>query len=194
MVLRQPKSLLNGIITAEAFYSNSACIWLLSGILTFVSPPIQTSVSALQRQMSSRWFCFWKRSGPPDCNLNKYAIHVGNASGVRGSAGYKQRRDSVEMGWGIRTGWGETRKDKQVMFGAHLQMLFWSKWSLSEPWCWNKTAITAPDGTTGNKVFANKISHSYIMSHSRVLAPNYTQITLCWVPLLRWDVAKVFRA
>lgn len=38
-------------------------------------------------------------------------------------------------------------------------------------------AIPAPDGTTGNKVFANKISHSYIVSHSRVLAPNYTQIT-----------------
>lgn len=51
---------------------------------------------APQRQMSSRWFCLWKRSGPSDDNLNKYAIRVGNASGVWGSAGHKPRRDSVD--------------------------------------------------------------------------------------------------
>lgn len=67
------------------------------GNLTFVSPPIQTSILALERQMSSRWFCFWKRSGPPDCNLNKYAVLVGSASGARGSAALKQRRDSADM-------------------------------------------------------------------------------------------------
>lgn len=67
------------------------------GNLTFVSPPIQTSVLALERQMSSRWFCFWKRSSPPDCNLNKYAVLVGSASGARGSAARKQRGDCADM-------------------------------------------------------------------------------------------------
>lgn len=54
--------------------------------LTFMSPPIQTSILALERQMRSRWLCFWKRSGAPDCNLNKYPIHGGNASGVWGQS------------------------------------------------------------------------------------------------------------
>lgn len=47
--------------------------------------------------MSSRWFCFWKRSGPPDRNLNKYGVLVGSASGARGSAARKQRRDYADM-------------------------------------------------------------------------------------------------
>lgn len=74
--------------------------------------------------MSSRWFCFWKRSGPPDGNLNKYAIRVGNASGVLGSAVCKHRGDTVEMRAVIQEG---AREDKQVMF--QLQVLFGSKQS-----------------------------------------------------------------
>lgn len=50
---------------------------------SFLSPPIQTRVLALEQQMSSRWSCFWKRSGTPVCNLNKYPIYAGNASGVQ---------------------------------------------------------------------------------------------------------------
>lgn len=77
---------------------------------------------------------FWKRSGPPDGNLNKYAIRVGNASGVLGSAVCKHRRDTVEMRAvmheeGMSGGGGGAREDKQVMF--QLQVLFGSKQSAS---------------------------------------------------------------
>lgn len=73
-------------------------------------------------------------------------------------------------------GRGETHKDKQVMFGTIHRCYLDPNRARRNP---GVETVLAPDGSTGNKVFASKISHSYIMSHSCVLAPNYTQITPC---------------
>lgn len=121
--------------------------------------------------MRSRWLRFWKVSGTPDSNLNKYRFHGGNASGVWGQSYINRGRPFRR--WLKRCLWeGEMRKIHkalQVLFGSinlsnkscrtpssQTELMVKNRvWSLT---CWDAVLCYSTEVgiTTGKELFANK--------------------------------------